>query len=236
MSNLKYPRGSEWRKWDLQVHTPFSALNNGFGDDFDRYAKRLFEKAVEKGIAVIGITDYFSIEGYKLLRALVGDGARLEKLVGSKLAASAREIRLLPNIELRTSVIITRPNRADSRVNFHVIFSDDVPPDVIDEHFFRELKFTFESGPGESDQRRSVTVANLESLGSRLKKEQEERRLSFDVSLECLTSEMQPHFDSIVWSGGPRSFAAKCSNGGARESKSTSLRHRVPISRDTPPE
>jgi predicted metal-dependent phosphoesterase TrpH len=71
MSSHKYPRGAEWRKWDLQMHTPFSALNNGFGDNFDQYAKSLFEKAVEKNIAVIGITDYFSIEGYKRLSELI---------------------------------------------------------------------------------------------------------------------------------------------------------------------
>ena len=174
MPNSKYPRGSEWRKWDLQVHTPFSALNNGYGDDFEKYARSLFEKAVEKGIAVIGITDYFSVEGYKQLRALVEDGKRLEKLLGSKIAAGAREIRLLPNIELRTSVIITRPNRADSRVNFHVIFSDEVDAQAIDDHFLRDLKFTAESSPNDPDQRWPLTVANLRTLGSKLKKEQKE--------------------------------------------------------------
>jgi hypothetical protein len=37
---VDFPRGSEWRRWDLHVHTPFSALNNGFGDDFEAYAKK----------------------------------------------------------------------------------------------------------------------------------------------------------------------------------------------------
>ena len=26
----EYPRGSEWRRWDLHIHTPESALNNQF--------------------------------------------------------------------------------------------------------------------------------------------------------------------------------------------------------------
>ena len=30
MSGFKYQKGSEWRKWDLHVHTPASALNNQF--------------------------------------------------------------------------------------------------------------------------------------------------------------------------------------------------------------
>ncbi len=49
---------------------PYSYLNNGFGNSdeqttWDNYVKQLFFKAIEKDIAVIGITDYFLIEGYK---------------------------------------------------------------------------------------------------------------------------------------------------------------------------
>lgn len=65
--------GSEWRKWDFHVHTPYSVLNNQFGINasgdsdtgFDRYVQQLFSKAIEKDIWAIGITDYFSIDGYK---------------------------------------------------------------------------------------------------------------------------------------------------------------------------
>lgn len=169
MPSLRYPRGSEWRKWDLHVHTPFSALHSGFGSDFEEYAKVLFQRAVEKGIAAIGVTDYFSIEGYKRLRAVLNDQVRLEALIGADVAIKAREILLLPNIEFRTSVIIVRSSGQDSRVNFHVMFSDDVEPDVIEEHFLRELKFTAESNPDSPDERWSMTLANLESLGKKLK-------------------------------------------------------------------
>ena len=103
MSEPLCPRGSEWRRWDLQVHTPFSALNNGFGQDFDHYAKTVFEKAIENKIAVIGVTDYFCIDGYKRLLALRDDAASLSALIGEDHAAAARCILLVPNIELRTS-------------------------------------------------------------------------------------------------------------------------------------
>ena len=46
---------------DLQVHTPFSELNNGFGNDLDAYAKAFFLKAVQKNVAVVGVTDYFVV-------------------------------------------------------------------------------------------------------------------------------------------------------------------------------
>src|SRR5665647_917030 len=145
MSNaMKYPRGSEWRRWDLQVHSPHSYLNNGFGADFSAYAKTLLERAVAEDIAAIGVTDYFCIEGYKALRALIDDDAALEALVGSEVAEAARQILLLPNIEFRSSVVIQRDG-ADARVNFHVIFSDRVSPKDIEEHFLQNLRFVHES-------------------------------------------------------------------------------------------
>jgi hypothetical protein len=49
----KYSRGSEWRKWDLQVHTPASHLNNQFGSDWDVYVQKLFRTAIAKNIAAV---------------------------------------------------------------------------------------------------------------------------------------------------------------------------------------
>ena len=70
---MNIERGSVWRKWDFHVHTPYSILNNNYGvnpyeekwdeEQFDAYVVALFTKAVENGVAAIGITDYFSIDG-----------------------------------------------------------------------------------------------------------------------------------------------------------------------------
>jgi len=43
-NKMSYLKGSEWRKWDLHVHTPFSYLNTQFGNDFDEYVRQLFKK------------------------------------------------------------------------------------------------------------------------------------------------------------------------------------------------
>ncbi len=169
MTSTRFPTGSEWRKWDLQVHTPYSALNNGFGSDFRIYGKTIFERAIAKEIAAIGVTDYFSIEGYKKLKDLRNNRSELLYLLGTSVAAKAHEILLLPNIEFRTSVIIARPGGKTSRVNLHVLFSEDIDPEDIEEHFLREIKFTAESNPGNTDERWSVTLNNLENLGRRLK-------------------------------------------------------------------
>ena len=74
------PRGSIWRKWDLQVHTPYSYLCNQFGTDFDVYLQKLFRFAISKQIAAIGITDYFTIEGYKEIKSYLSDGEKLRQL------------------------------------------------------------------------------------------------------------------------------------------------------------
>jgi predicted ATPase len=166
----EFPRGSEWRRWDLQVHTPLSALNNGFGQDFDAYAKILFERAVAEEIAVIGVTDYFTIDGYKRLRSLQQDSKRLTDLLGAELAASSRRIRLLANVEFRLNDLV-RVGERDSRINAHVIFSDDVDPRDMEENFLHRLLFVSESEPANRDAAKPLTVANLAEFGARLKAE-----------------------------------------------------------------
>ncbi len=51
------PRGSEWRKWDLQVHTPASHLNNQFGSDWDAYVQSLFLALIAKDWASPSFVD-----------------------------------------------------------------------------------------------------------------------------------------------------------------------------------
>lgn len=51
--NTKFPRGSEWRKWDLHVHTPAS---DGTGTP-----EEIVTKAVAENLSVIAITDHHSV-------------------------------------------------------------------------------------------------------------------------------------------------------------------------------
>jgi predicted ATPase len=184
---LEFLRGSEWRRWDLHVHTPRSALNEDFGGHFGAYAKLLFEEALRRDVAVIGVTDYFTVEGYRELRELLGRPGQLEDLLGDEQAQRARRILLLPNVELRSREII-RAYGKDSRVNFHVLFSDEISPEDIEEHFLRELRFTAESAPDGPDEQLSLTVANLERLGQRLKAEHAPFRSESDLRVGMLTA------------------------------------------------
>ena len=110
--NNKFCKGSEWRKWDLHVHTPASVLNNQFGNDWDLYVKKLFNSAITNNVHVIGITDYFSIEGYKNCSEYINNDKKLLKLFSEEISADKnyinkiKSIRLLPNIEFRFDKIV----------------------------------------------------------------------------------------------------------------------------------
>src|SRR5271156_6409953 len=70
-------KGSEWRRWDLHVHTPGTALNDEFGD-WNEYLSAI---EAQTTVRVMGVTDYMSITNYSRLKA--------EKAVGR-----------IPNIDL----------------------------------------------------------------------------------------------------------------------------------------
>lgn len=206
MSSLDYPRGSEWRKWDLHVHTPYSALKNDFGNNFDEYATNLLLKAIKNEISVIGITDYFSIEGYKQIKELLSDNDRLQALIGTEFVAKAKNILFLPNIELRLSVLVKRRDGTDSRVNYHVIFSNEIEPSIIEDHFFRELKFTAECNPGSKDERWSLTLENLRELGKTLILQHQEFKGNSDLFVGMMNAVVSHEDVTTVLESQPSRF------------------------------
>jgi hypothetical protein len=156
-----YPRGSEWRRWDLHVHSPLSILHNEFrvlasGEpDWDSYISALEQQP----IAVYGITDYFTIDGYKVLREKQSTEGRLSGF------------RLLPNIEFRLDKLIQPRSgqTAAKRLNFHVLFSDEVADGDIEDHFLHDLNFVYEQNPTDRAQQKRLKRVNLEDLGRQLK-------------------------------------------------------------------
>jgi len=184
-NNFTYPKGSEWRKWDLHVHTPFSYLNCEFGNNFDEYVKQLFKKALEKNIVAIGITDYFTIEGYKKLKnEYLNKDEKLKRLGFSEEEINKiKNILILPNIEFRLNKLV-----GSNRINFHVIFSDEVSINDIEENFLREIKFVYEGTPQNEDEKRPLSIPNLESLGERLKREHDEFRSKENIKVGMMTA------------------------------------------------
>ena len=64
--NNTYPKGSEWRKWDLQIHVPGAKHADQYKADsgVDVWEK-FIEYIMNSDVSVFGITDYFSVAGYK---------------------------------------------------------------------------------------------------------------------------------------------------------------------------
>lgn len=166
MSN-QYPRGSEWRKWDLQVHTPASVLNNGFGSDWDVYVQKLFKTLIDKEIMVVGITDYFTVDGYKKIKQdYLDNQTKLGQLFSAEEVVKIKDILVLPNIEFRSNVFVGQDS-----INFHIIFSEEISARDIEEKFLHEIDFRYEADPQQADKLRKLKEANLIELGQRLKKE-----------------------------------------------------------------
>lgn len=102
-----WPRGSEWRKWDLHLHAPGTKLNNQFAGDeggWDEYCRRLHDSDVQ----AFGITDYFSADCYF---------ATVREF--EKRYQESRKV-FFPNIELRTNYVV---NKEAQEVNVHLIFN-----------------------------------------------------------------------------------------------------------------
>ena len=77
MSNT-FTKGSKWQKWDLHVHTKGAMKNDQFkSKTFDEYCVTLFKKALENGIAAIGITDSFDINNYTQVNVICFSLTRL---------------------------------------------------------------------------------------------------------------------------------------------------------------
>jgi len=116
-----YERGSEWRQWDLHIHTPASFHWKGQRLDADPNSTAnaaLIDEMIAAlnaaAPAVFALMDYWTFDGWFALKRRLSDpGApKLTKTV-------------FPGIELRLAAPTT------CRLNAHVLFSDDVDDQVL---------------------------------------------------------------------------------------------------------
>lgn len=172
----RFPIGSEWRRWDLHVHSPESILNSQFGNNWDRYVHELFVRAIENNISAIGITDYFFIDGYKKLKTEYLDRPEiLRRIFAVEIEQDPNylekilSILILPNIELRIDKYV-EPG-SDNRLTLHIIFSNELPVEDIEEYFIKRLQIATDSVPGKEDERDPLSHSSLIRLGERLQLE-----------------------------------------------------------------
>lgn len=107
-----FPRGSEWRKWDLHLHVPGTKLNDGYGGP---HLEQFCHALEASDVDAFGITDYFSVDAFFELHELYG-----------KLYPDSQKV-LFPNIELRLPDVV---NRQDEVVDVHLILRPDVSQDT----------------------------------------------------------------------------------------------------------
>ncbi|AFA47980.1 hypothetical protein [Acetobacterium woodii] len=104
-------RGSEWRKWDLHIHTPASIVNNYGGNSEEIWNK--FIDALEnlpEDVKVIGITDYYFIDGY-------------EKVMHYRTQGRLKNIdKIFPILEFRIDTFGSGHENNLQKVNLHILF------------------------------------------------------------------------------------------------------------------
>lgn len=134
IKNSEYHIGSEWRRWDLHIHTPESQLGSSFiGTTWEQYLDALETKTKEFDIAVIGITDYMTIDGYKKIYEALND-TTAPRLSSVKF--------VLPNIEFRA-----QPSTSDGKaLNIHLLINPGDSDHINKiERALRNLKVTYNS-------------------------------------------------------------------------------------------
>lgn len=107
-------RGSEWGKWDLHIHSPYTWLNNRYGqhsqDDF-------VKKIVKSNLVAIGLNNYFKFSDNEI-----------KGKNSLKNALERQGVAVFPVLELRLSA----RNKQDDLCDYHVLFSSSIDEQEID--------------------------------------------------------------------------------------------------------
>jgi ABC-type lipoprotein export system ATPase subunit len=117
MTNL-FSKGSEWRKWDLHIHTPASFHWNGskrFCDmtnsEKNDELKSLIVRINQSDVKVFGIMDYWTFDGYFELTQFLQQNPDLKC-----------NKTILPGMELRIEAPVS------FRLNIHALLSNTLSP------------------------------------------------------------------------------------------------------------
>lgn len=137
-----FPRGSEWRKWDLHVHAPGGKLNDNYGDSDEAWVE-FCQVIADSDVEVIGITDYFSLENFFHAKQRF-----------TELQPESRKV-LLPNLELRLADSV---NKDGEQVELHIIMRRDLT-----EQRASTLLTHLQTQTNEKDSKRALPAAELET-------------------------------------------------------------------------
>ncbi len=151
MGNKDQNKGSSWHKWDLHTHTPYTHLNKAYQCSEDEFIQKLCGSEID----CIGLTNYFKFD---------------EKEFELKKRIEKEGIKVFYNLEVR----LDYQNNKDQCLDFHIIFSDKVTQQEID-NFLRNA---------------DANVGGTEKKLADLKKDDFDKAVvNFDQLLECLEKE-----------------------------------------------
>ncbi|WP_025449293.1 TrlF family AAA-like ATPase [Helicobacter pylori] len=151
MSNKDHSKGSSWHKWDLHAHTPYTNLNKEYKCSEEEFIQKLCDSQID----CIGLTNYFKFN---------------EKEFELKEKIEKRGIKVFYNLEVR----LDYQNKEDQCLDFHIIFSDKVTQQEID-NFLKNA----DANVGGTEKK----LADLE------KDDFDKAVVNFDQLLECLEKE-----------------------------------------------
>ncbi|MFP6058883.1 TrlF family AAA-like ATPase [Helicobacter pylori] len=151
MGNKDQNKGSSWYKWDLHAHTPYTHLNKAYQCCEEEFIQKLCDSKID----CIGLTNYFKFN---------------EKEFELKEKIEKRGIKVFYNLEVR----LDYQNKEDRCLDFHIIFSDKVTQQEID-NFLRNA----DANVGGTEKK----LADLE------KDDFDKAVVNFDQLLECLEKE-----------------------------------------------
>ncbi|WRD25451.1 AAA family ATPase [Helicobacter pylori] len=151
MGNKDHSKGSSWHKWDLHAHTPYTHLNKAYQCSEEKFIQKLCDSKID----CIGLTNYFKFD---------------EKEFDLKEKIEKKGIKVFYNLEVR----LDYQNKKDQCLDFHIIFSDKVTQQEID-NFLRNA---------------DANVGGTEKKLADLKKDDFDKAVvNFDQLLECLEKE-----------------------------------------------
>lgn len=195
MENIKpeLKRGSEWRRWDLHIHTPGTKKNDQFeGSSIEEKWEKFITSINESksNIDVVGITDYWTVDNYFKFKEKNDDGTIVKpfKLV-------------LPNIELRVLPV----TGSATAVNIHCIFNPEIDTEI-ENRFLSKLKFQHGSSSYSANRSELVRLgrnfSNNQSLNEELalKAGMEQYVVSMDILRSIFESdpELRNHVIIVV--------------------------------------
>ncbi|WP_145574859.1 TrlF family AAA-like ATPase [Yersinia mollaretii] len=124
-------KGSEWNKWDLHIHSPMTWMAKTYEgpEDISNFVRKLGESEIK----LIGLTNYFFFAENEI------------EIVRNEIVKQGLDITVLPNVELR----ISQPNKKGEWINIHLIFSEKVSTEKINEAL-SSLPITTKSAAGKT--------------------------------------------------------------------------------------